>query len=503
MKASAIRRAWDWLEHALDRFFPGNSNPLRQLGAIACLMFAILLISGIWLYAVFDTSLAGAWQSIDALSREQRWPGGWLRSLHRYAADGFMLATLAHLLREWIMGHYSGFRAITWLTGMPLLVLMYVSGIGGFWLNWDTLGQYAAVGSAQLVDGLPLLGGTLGRNFLSAAAITDRLFSLLVFIHIGVPLLLLFGLWFHLQRITRPAILPPRPLLIGLLASFGAMALAWPVMSGAPADPDRVPTALAFDWIVLHLLPIADALSPGPTWILIAALLALVSLMPLRRVAPAAAVALVDADNCNGCRRCVEDCPYSAISLESHPDGRPGKQIAVVAADRCASCGICAGACPSATPFRSAVDLVNGIDMPQLPVDALRRSLVQVLQAATVPPIIVFGCRHGLDVEDLHEPDVSGRNLLCIGQLPPSFIEYALRAGAAGVVVSGCAAGACAFRLGNRWTAQRLLGEREPHLRASVPAHRYRFIMAGSRDRAMLVEAIGELRHSATTGIQP
>ena len=503
MKASATRRAWDWLEHALDSFFPGNSNPLRHLGAIACLMFAILLLSGIWLYAVFDTSIAGAWRSIDALSREQPWPGGWLRSLHRYAADGFMLATLGHLLREWIMGHYSRFRAITWLTGIPLLVLMYVSGVGGFWLNWDTLAQYAAIGSAQLIDGFPLLGSALARNFLSPAAVTDRLFSLLVFIHVGMPLLLLFGLWFHLQRITRPAILPPRTLVIGLLASFGVMALAWPVTSGAPADLDRVPTALGLDWITLHLLPIADALSPGPTWVLLAAMLSLLSLLPLRRTAPALPVALVDADNCNGCRRCVEDCPYSAITLDPHPDGRPGKQIAVVAAGRCASCGICAGACPSATPFRSASELVNGIDMPQLSVDALRRSLVDVMRTAAVPPIIVFGCSHGLDVENLHEPHVSGRNLLCIGQLPPSFIEYALRAGAAGVVVAGCASGTCAYRLGNRWTAQRLRGEREPHLRASVPAQRYRFIMAGARDRAMLVEAIGDLRHSATTGIHP
>ena len=44
-------------------------------------------------------------------------------------------------------------------------------------------------------------------------------------------------------------------------------------------------------------------------------------------------VAVVDADNCNGCRRCVADCPYAAITLEAHPNGKPGRQIAVVAAE--------------------------------------------------------------------------------------------------------------------------------------------------------------------------
>lgn len=503
MKAQVIRRAWERLENSLDRIFPGGCNPLRNLGAIACLMFAILLASGIYLYAVFDTSVEGAWQSINRLSLEQPWLGGWLRSMHRYAADVFLLATVLHLVREWIMGHYSRFRAMTWLTGIPLLVFMYVSGMGGFWLNWDTLGQYSALASAELIDALPLLETSLTRNFLSATAVGDRLFSLLVFIHLGIPLLLLFGLWFHLQRITRPRILPPGSLLVGLLASLGVLALAWPVISGAPADLDRVPTALPLDWILLHLLPLADALSPRSTWILIAAFLAILFVLPMRSPARVPAIAVVDADNCNGCQRCVEDCPYSAISLEDHPDGRIGKQIAVVAAERCASCGICAGACPSATPFRSVSELVNGIDMPQQSVDALRKTLVQTLQAAPAPPIIVFGCQHGVDVEALSADDVTGYNLLCIGLLPPSFIDYALRSGAAGVVISGCAPGACEYRLGNQWTVERLRGEREPHLRSSVPKQRYRVVMAGPRDRAMIDEAIDNLRQYTATGTHP
>ena len=52
------------------------------------------------------------------------------------------------------------------------------------------------------------------------------------------------------------------------------------------------------------------------------------------------------------------------------------------------------------------------------------------------------------------------QRLDCTGQLPPSFVEYALRDGAAGVLVSGCKPGGCEFRLGTRWTEERLLGLR-------------------------------------------
>lgn len=111
--------------------------------------------------------------------------------------------------------------------------------------------------------------------------------------------------------------------------------------------------------------------------------------------------------------------------------------------------------------------------------------------------------RQEAPVENLRAPDVTGYNLLCIGLLSPSFIEYALRAGAAGVVVSGCSEGACEFRLGKPWTAQRLRGEREPHLRRNGSTRNYRVVFAGNRDRAALTRAISDLRDNAYGGIHP
>ena len=497
-------RAWMRFERAVARVFPQGCNPLAHLGPIACLLFATLLVSGIYLFAVFDTSVDGAWKSIDSLSREQTFPGGWLRSLHRYAADAFMLVTLLHLIREWLLGRYSHFRRVTWLTGIPLLLFLYVSGIGGFWLNWDRLGQYSAVASAELIDALPLLAAPLTRNFVSVGAVSDRLFTLLIFVHIGVALLLVFGLWFHLQRIHLPQVLPPRPLTLGLVLTLGLLAAVAPVMSQAPADLATVPTGLEFDWFLLHLHPLAEASSPALVWLLIAGFVSLLLVLPLRRATPSPPVAVVDPDNCNGCRRCVDDCPYEAITLEPHPNGRIGRQLAVVAADRCASCGICAGACPSATPFRSGETLASGIDMPQQTVDLLRSQLQDALaKSAGERSIIVFGCDHGADVASLAGRDVIPFSLLCIGLLPPSFIEYALRAGAIGVVVSGCTGDACEFRLGSRWTAERLAGTREPHLRAIVPPERHCTVFADVGDEPALVAAIETFRASVRRWATP
>jgi coenzyme F420-reducing hydrogenase delta subunit/Pyruvate/2-oxoacid:ferredoxin oxidoreductase delta subunit len=203
----------------------------------------------------------------------------------------------------------------------------------------------------------------------------------------------------------------------------------------------------------------------------------------------------VDPANCNGCRRCFEDCPYAAITMVPHPNGRIARQLAQVDADLCASCGICVGSCPSSTPFRSAAELVTGIDMPQMPLNGLRQKMERQLAALEGDGrIVVIGCERGARVAALAAADVTSLSLICTGMLPPSFVEYALRGGAAGVLVTGCREGGCEFRLGDRWTRQRLLGEREPHLRASVPRERIEVAWADAGDEAAVAATLDALR---------
>jgi quinol-cytochrome oxidoreductase complex cytochrome b subunit/coenzyme F420-reducing hydrogenase delta subunit len=492
--AAAAYRA---LEHAFDRAFGGALNPLKHLGALAFLLFWLLAVTGVVLYVVLDTSAQGAYRSIDELSREPWSFGSALRGLHRYGADAFVFVTLAHLAREWLLGRYSGFRRFSWLTGVPLLPLAFVCGIGGFWLNWDRLGQFSAIATAEWLDALPFLASPLARNFLGGA-VNDRLFSLFVFVHLGVPLLLVFGSWFHIQRISRAEVFPPRALALGTTAALLALALVLPIRSQGPADLAVVPGPLAIDWFLLFIHPLAGATSDGFVWALLAATIIGLFALPFLHTRAVPPVAQVHPEHCSGCRRCADDCPYGAVTMVPHPNGRPGALLAQVRADLCASCGICVGACPSSTPFRKAEPLVTGIDMPQWPIDDLRRRLLQGLAAMyTEQRLVVFGCDHGARIQRLAGPDVLPFSVVCTGMLPPSFVEYALGAGADGVLVAGCREGGCEFRLGQRWTAQRLLGQREPHLRSTVPAGRWNTVWADAGDEAALQTALDGLRRRA------
>ena len=486
---------WQALERGFDSAFGSALNPLRHLGALGFLALWLLCASGIVLFILFDTSVTGAYASIEGLERLPLRLGQLLRGLHRYSADVLMLVMLLHIVREWLHGHERGVRRFHWLTGVPLVAFCFVSAVGGFWLIWDQLSQYSALATAEWLDLLPLLTTPLARNFLTVHAVSDRLFSLFIFVHVGVPVLFLFGLWFHIQRLAHVSVLPPRMLTLGLIGVLALLALLRPVISHAPATLGQVPTELHLDWLLLWLHPLTDATSGGFVWALVIGVLALLLALPFLPQPARAAVAVVDPDNCSGCRRCLVDCPYAAITMVDHPNQRVGRELALVDADLCIGCGICAGACPSSTPFRRIQQLATGIDMPQLPVDALRARLRQDMGAATAShPLVVFSCEHGAAVGGRQAPDVQSYPLLCTGQLPPSFVEYALRDGAAGVVVATCREGGCEFRLGQRWTAERLAGQREPHLRQHVPAERVELVAAGPGDELLLSAAIDRLR---------
>jgi ferredoxin/coenzyme F420-reducing hydrogenase delta subunit len=396
-----------------------------------------------------------------------------------------------HLLREFFMDRYRGERFFAWITGVPVLWFAYASGITGYWLVWDRLAQYLAIATSEWLDALPFFGQHIARNFLRPDTLSDRFFTLMVFIHIAVPLILLFLMWVHIQRHAQPRVNPPVGLAAGMLAMLLGLALLHPATSQGPADLTVVPAVVSLDWFYLPAYPLLDRMSGGLLWGLLAgATLLLLALpwIPLRRRRPAA---VVDPDNCNGCGRCVADCPFSAVDLLPRTDGPPSSYRAVVNAELCTACGICAGACPTATPFRRASALVPGIDLPERSVHDLRdRVREAALTLCGDARVIVFGCDAGASIERLQGPAVASLRLPCVAALPPSFLDYILkREYADGVLLTGCQEGDCFNRHGIRWTELRLAGAREPRLRGRVPRARIHCYWAGlTRGRALRLE---------------
>ncbi len=468
---SLLARIEGWFNLA----FTPAWNPFYHLGAMTVFFFWVVLVSGIYVFVFFDTSVFGAYQSVEYLTHEQWYFGGVMRSLHRYASDAAIITIALHVVKEFVMDRYRGARWFSWFTGVPLLWLVFPLGITGYWLVWDKLGQYVAVASSELLDWLPIFTDPMARNFLTPDSLSDRFFTFMAFLHLlGLPIFLIFGIWFHVLRISRSIVNPPRGLVIGSVVTLTVLSLLKPALSQGPANLGSVPTLLQFDWFYLFAYPILDKGSAGQLWGVLFGSSLLLSALPWLPRLRSQPVAVVDLNNCNGCGRCVDDCPYNAVTMGPRTDGRSFEHEAVVNPSLCTSCGICAGACPTSTPYRRKSELSPGIDLPGLPIRELREQAVEAAARLTGDArVIVYRCDVGPDLARLGSSGVEVLSLRCMAQLPPSFLDFVITRNLAdGVFLAGCRDHDCHYRFGIKWMDLRLDGERDPYLRKRVPQER-------------------------------
>jgi len=275
-----LRAVFMRAEGVFNAAFGDKLNPLYHLGAISFFLFWVVGATGLVLYAFFDTSVAGAYRSVEAITHGVWGAGGVIRTVHRHASDAMVLTMLLHLARYFAFDRLRGFRWFSWVSGVALLALVYMAGVNGYMLPWDRLAQFVTQASFEWIDWLPGFGGTLIRNFIAPEHVSDRLFSLLVFIHIGVPLATLLVMWIHVQRVPKATTQPPRPIALALLLTLLLLALIAPVVSQGPAELRSLPAELGFDWFLLLFYPLVYAWPLGALWALVLGATTLLLLMP-------------------------------------------------------------------------------------------------------------------------------------------------------------------------------------------------------------------------------
>src|SRR6202167_2090972 len=118
-----------------------------MLGEIALYTFIILLLSGTFLALFFKPSMTdviyhGTYTRLDGVRMSEAYAstlnisfdvrGGLLmRQIHHWAADLFMAAIMAHMIRIFFTGAYRKPREVNWLIGIVLFTLGMVEGLFG------------------------------------------------------------------------------------------------------------------------------------------------------------------------------------------------------------------------------------------------------------------------------------------------------------------------------------------------------------------------------------
>ena len=491
-----LERIFLLFDRAVGAVLPGSLNPLLHSGAIAMISIFIATMTGIVLLIWYRPSVAMAWQSVEAMSLAP-YTTGFLRSLHRYSSDAALMFSSIHALRAFLEGRFGGARWLAWVTGGVLMALLWAIGWSGYWLVWDMRAQLVAVGTAKLMDVLPIFGDPVSRSFITDEGVNSLLFFVVFFFHMLVPLAFSVIAWIHINRLSRPRYLTERPMTVWTLGVLFLLCIVYPATNAEPARLTAIGSEMTMDWWSLMPLFLPERLSGSGLWGIAVVSGALFFSLPwwLSRRQPEPAHVTVS--RCNECTRCFDDCPYAAIEMISRTDDNPKyTSEAFVVESKCVSCGICAGSCDTVA-----------IGLPDLDSVEQRRRIEGWLQDALAQgeaPHMGFICAEsagaGLDVDPVTgiSAQLPGYRLLrvpCAGWVHPLMVERALRWGAAGVLIVTCGPGECLYREGTLWTGKRMAGEREPALRAEKVAPEELTMLGLDRTRkAELIERAAALR---------
>jgi ferredoxin len=486
--AGAVRRPLAWADARLNALYGWELNPLYHSGVLAASLFAVVVITGIYLLVFYR--IGAPYASVVRIT-DDIVLGGFMRSLHRYASDAAVLAAVVHMFRMYAQRRSWGPRALAWVSGLVLLGVMLVCGWTGYVMVWDVQGEVIAREGARWMDLLPLFSEPISRTFVGERPVPNAFFFINLFAHAALPLGLGVVLWIHVSRLARPVLVPPRRLLWGAVGLLSLASVVLPVTMAPAADLLRLPGRAPYDVFFAFFLPLTRALPPLAVWLAgTAAALAIVMVpawsRPKQGREPLPSV--VDEQLCTGCEQCYLDCPYEAIEMVARdPADTRSALVGRVDAGLCTSCGICAGSCapmgvgPAGRTGRDQLPRVGGF---------------LAAHPARAREVVVVACDRGAGgVGALETIDGSPVYAVsCAGNLHSSVIEYFVRAGVGGVLVVTCPPRDCWNREGAKWLEQRLFHDREAELKPRVDRRRVRLAYAAEGERATVHAALAAFR---------
>ena len=302
-------------------------NPFYHTGTIAVFLFTVVFITGIYLTMFFQFGFDASYEAVSQL--ESSAVGRLMRAVHRYASVALVVTSLLHGWRTLIQDRFRGARWLAWVSGIWMMAIIWVTGVTGYWLIWDERAQVLNEILTRALDGTTLGLDFLLDNLLTPAAGSGWPFLLLLLVlHILPSLVIGLLLWYHVKRLNRPKLLPPRLWMSIIGGTIVILSILWPVGMLPPLDNSVIPASFPIDPFYLFLIPAGLSLSPVLVWggfLVLGILLSAIPWIGWRK--PLQPIS-IDPDRCTGCTLCVVDCPYDALEMVPREDGKY-RQIAV------------------------------------------------------------------------------------------------------------------------------------------------------------------------------
>ncbi len=161
------------------------------LGGLAVLATIITIVTGILLTFYYVPTVEQAYPSLALIDSVVAF-GGFVRSLHYWAAQLMVVFAALHMARVVFTGGYRSPRDFNWLIGVGLFVIVLLWDFTGYTLRWDEGSIWALLVGTNLLKEIPGIGEGLYRLIVGDTAL-------------GNSALLRFYAW-HIMGLTLPGI---------------------------------------------------------------------------------------------------------------------------------------------------------------------------------------------------------------------------------------------------------------------------------------------------------
>jgi quinol-cytochrome oxidoreductase complex cytochrome b subunit/mono/diheme cytochrome c family protein len=199
------------LRGALYEHIPGGARWRYVWGSTLVFVFAVQMITGVFLWMHYSPSSQTAWESVYYIQHEMN--GGWLlRGIHHYSAQVMIILLALHLLQVIIDSAYRAPREFNFWIGLFLLVVTMGLALTGYLLPWDQKGYWSTKVATALMGVVPVVGEPIQRLVVGGPAYGHHTLTRFFALHAGVlPALLIAGIVAHVYVFRRHGITAKDP----------------------------------------------------------------------------------------------------------------------------------------------------------------------------------------------------------------------------------------------------------------------------------------------------
>ncbi len=247
------------------------------LGGTPAYLFIVQIVTGIMLAIYYQPATATAYESIQHINNNVAF-GWYFRGIHKWAATLMIAAVILHQMRVYFTGAYRAPRELNWIVGMAMLMVTLGLGFTGYSLVFEQLSYWGATVGANIMDTVPIVGGTLKKMLLAGEVYNEQTLPRFYILHAAImPVTLILLIIIHIALIRLYGITEIQPdgqidatadpedkathfdffpdhvlselmLGVGLMTVLSVLATIFPAISGDPANPLVTPEVIKPEW---------------------------------------------------------------------------------------------------------------------------------------------------------------------------------------------------------------------------------------------------------------